>query len=193
MADDQMQSGAMAVDELVHVEEPLADGQVAESAQARDAAVEDGGTRLPADPAIAELADHGRDDFISVVRDHPDSSLCWALLAEGALLAGTEEADIAGYSYAVTGFHAGISALRAAGWQVGDGIAWEHLTNQGFLRCVWARSVAADRIGQTDESTRCEQFLHQVSEPAWQQLHTTLVPADPADPADVEEHPGDDE
>ncbi|WP_245570023.1 DUF3151 family protein [Acidipropionibacterium thoenii] len=193
MADDQMQSGPGAVDELVDADEPLADGQVGEVGQPGDAAVEDGGTRLPADPAIAELADHGRNDFISVVRDHPESSLCWALLAEGALLAGTEEADIAGYSYAVTGFHAGISALRAAGWQGRGGIAWEHLTNQGFLRCVWARSVAADRIGQADESTRCEQFLHRASESAWQQLHTTLVPADPSDPADTAEGPGDDE
>lgn len=144
------------------------------------AAGDDQVTRLPADPAIAELADHGRDDFLSVVRDYPASSLCWALLAEGALLAGSEEADIAGYAYALTGCHCGVEALRTVGWNDRGTIPWEHLTNQGFLRCVWARSVAADRIGQAEEAQRCVQFLRRVSEPAWQALHTTLVPTDPA-------------
>lgn len=135
-------------------------------------------TRLPQDPAIADLADRGRDDFFSVVRHHPASSLCWALLAEGALLAGTAEGDIAGYAYATTGCDRGTEALRGAGWEDGRAIAWEHLSNQGFLRCVWARSVAAGRIGQPGESRRCEEFLRRASEPAWEALRTTLAPAD---------------
>ncbi|MCI1748131.1 MAG: DUF3151 family protein [Acidipropionibacterium sp.] len=143
------------------------------------------GTRLPEDPAIAELADHGREDFLAVLRDHPASSLCWALLAEGALLAGTEEADVAGYAYAVTGVHQGMDALRRSGWneeadEAGT-IPWEHLANQGFLRCVWARSVAAGRIGQDEEARHWEEFLHRVSESGWQALHTTLSLPDEAD------------
>lgn len=138
-------------------------------------------TRLPGDPAIAELADHGREDFLSVVRDHPSSSLCWALLAEGSLLAGTESSDIAGYAYARTGYHRGLDALRRAGWRGQGPIPWEHLPNQGFLRCVWALSVAAGRIGEDDEAERCEKLLRQSSETAWEDLHTTLVPDQDAD------------
>lgn len=133
-------------------------------------------TRLPGDPAIAELADHGREDFLSVVRDHPASSLCWALLAEGSLLAGTEPSDIAGYAYARTGYHRGLDALRRAGWRGQGPIPWEHLANQGFLRCLWALSVAAGRIGEDDEAERCERLLRESSETAWKELHTTLVP-----------------
>lgn len=141
-------------------------------------------TRLPEDPAIAELADHGREDFLAVVRDHPASSLCWALLAEGALLIGAEDADIAGYAYAVTGCHRGMGALRRTGWHGVDEagtIPWEHLSNQGFLRCVWARSVAAGRIGQEDEARHWEEFLRRVSESGWRVLHTTLSLPDIAD------------
>lgn len=147
-------------------------------------------TRLPPDPAIAELADHGRNDFLSVVRDYPTSALCWALLAEGALMAGTEEADIAGYAYALTGCHHGMAALRAEGWQDEGTVPWDHLTNQGLLRCVWARSVAADRIGQTEEAHRCVEFLRRFSESAWEVLHTTLVVADTSDTADAPDHAG---
>lgn len=132
-------------------------------------------TRLPGDPAIAELADHGREDFLSVVRSHPASSLCWALLAEGSLLAGTESSDIAAYAYARTGYHRGLDALRKAGWRGQGPIPWGHLPNQGFLRCLWALSVAAGRIGEDAEARRYERFLRQSSEAAWQELHTTLV------------------
>ncbi|AOZ46694.1 DUF3151 family protein [Acidipropionibacterium acidipropionici] len=149
-------------------------------------------TRLPHDPAIAELADHGRQDFLSVVRDYPASSLCWALLAEGSLMAGTEAADIAGYAYARTGYHRGLDALRREGWKGQGPIPWEHLANQGFLRSLWALSVAADRIGEQDEAERCEQFLRDSSESGWQALHTTLIPTDVASPDDPAEEPGPD-
>lgn len=182
--------------------------------------------RLPEDPAIAELADHGREDFLAVLRDHSASSLCWALLAEGALLAGTEEADVAGYAYAVTGVERGMDALRQIGGnkasEAGDAddaddadetddageegaqatIPWEHLANQGFLRCVWARSVAAGRIGQDEEARHWEELLHRVSESGWQALRTTLsLPdeasgeddADDSDSDDNADAPRDDE
>lgn len=146
-------------------------------------------TRLPPDPAIAELADHGRQDFLSVVRDFPASSLCWALLAEGSLMAGTEGADVAAYAYARTGYHRGLDALRKAGWKGRGPIPWEHLANQGFLRSLWALSVAADRVGEQDEAQRCEQFLRESSETAWQALRTTLVPGDAERAEDAGESP----
>uniref|UniRef100_UPI0019411E72 DUF3151 family protein n=1 Tax=Aestuariimicrobium ganziense TaxID=2773677 RepID=UPI0019411E72 len=55
-------------------------------------------TLLPEDPAIDALAEHGRAEFLKVVREHPASSLCWALLAEGSLLAHSEGGDVAAYA-----------------------------------------------------------------------------------------------
>ncbi|AXE37948.1 hypothetical protein JS278_00757 [Acidipropionibacterium virtanenii] len=147
-------------------------------------------TRLPHDPAIAELADRGRQDFLAVVREYPASSLCWALLAEGSLMAGTEAADVAAYAYARTGYHRGLDALRREGWKGQGPIPWEHLANQGFLRSLWALSVAAGRIGEQDEAQRCEQFLRDSSQTAWDALHTTLVPADEAEDEEVPEPDG---
>ncbi|MDG0895308.1 DUF3151 family protein, partial [Bacillus paranthracis] len=64
---------------------------------------QDHGVRLPPDPAIRKLAKRGRAEFITVVKEHPSSSLCWALLAEGSLLSDTDAADVAAYAYARTG------------------------------------------------------------------------------------------
>lgn len=127
-------------------------------------------TRLPDDPATEALVERGRDGFLSVVRDHPSSSLCWALLAEGSLLAHTEGADLAAYAYARTGYHRGLDALRRAGWKGAGPIPWDHEPNQGFLRALWALTVAAERIGDVDETERCAQFLRDSSEDAWAEL-----------------------
>ncbi len=40
---------------------------------------------LPEDPALAAIAEHGRERFLEVVAQHPTSSLVWALLAETCL------------------------------------------------------------------------------------------------------------
>ncbi|PWF89839.1 DUF3151 domain-containing protein, partial [Shewanella algae] len=69
---------------------------------------QDHGVRLPPDPAIRKLAKRGRAEFITVVKEHPSSSLCWALLAEGSLLSDTDAADVAAYAYARTGRDLGL-------------------------------------------------------------------------------------
>lgn len=127
-------------------------------------------TRLPADPAHDALVERGREDFYAVLRENPSSSLCWAILAEGSLLTGSGEADIAAYAYARTGYHRGLDAMRRSGWKGAGPVPWDHEPNQGFLRCLWALTVAAGRIGDDEEAARCAQFLRDSSEEAYQEL-----------------------
>ncbi|MCW2804602.1 MAG: hypothetical protein QOF52_2807 [Propionibacteriaceae bacterium] len=143
-------------------------------------------TLLPTDPAVAELADSGSDQFIEIVSAHPASSLCWALLAEGSLSMDTPAGDVAAYAYARTGYHRGLDALRRAGWKGAGPIPWEHAPNRGFLRALWALSQAAERIGDQEEYERCSQFLRDSSESAYQQLVRQAAASgnDRTDPAD---------
>ncbi|NYE72806.1 DUF3151 domain-containing protein [Microlunatus parietis] len=127
-------------------------------------------TELPADPAVALIAERGRERFMEIVAAHPASSLCWALLAEGSLRIGSREGDVAAYAYARTGYHRGLDALRRAGWKGAGPIPWEHVPNRGFLRALWALAQAARRIGEAEEYERCAQFLRDSSETAYTEL-----------------------
>ncbi len=127
-------------------------------------------TQLPADPAVALLAENGRERFMEIVSAHPSSSLCWALLAEGSLRIGSSEGDVAAYAYARTGYHRGLDALRRAGWKGAGPIPWEHVPNRGFLRALWALAQAAKRIGEAEEYERCAQFLRDSSEAGFAEL-----------------------
>lgn len=128
-------------------------------------------TRMPEDPAAAELsAEGGRERFGEIVRANPTSSLCWALLAEGALAMSSPEGDIAAYAYARTGYHRGLDTLRRSGWKGAGQVPWEHAPNRGFLRALWALAVAAKRIGEGDENERCTQLLRDSSEAGWRAL-----------------------
>lgn len=120
----------------------------------RISAVEREGTRAPRDPAIEDLARHGRTDFPAVLRRHLDSPLAWAILAEGSLLARTPQADVAAYSHAMTGRALGMEALRAAGWTAGDRIVWGDEVNSGLLRCLAALAEASTRLGDVDRAER---------------------------------------
>lgn len=126
-------------------------------------------TRLPEDPAAAELgaADAPVEE---IVGRFPTSSLGWALLAERALAEGTPADTISAYAFARTGYHRGLDALRRSGWRGSGPVPWEHQPNRGFLRALWALSVAAGRIGETEEQERCAQFLHDSSETAYAEL-----------------------
>ncbi len=123
--------------------------------------------RLPEDPAAPLLEDS---DLLEVAAANPTSSLCWAALAEQALADDDLAHSLAAYAYARTGYHRGLDALRRNGWKGTGGIPWEHEPNRGFLRSLWALSVAAGRIGETDEQERCSQFLRDSSETAYQEL-----------------------
>lgn len=122
---------------------------------------------LPEDPAAA-LVEQG--DLLDATAAHPSSSLCWALLAERSLAEDTLNSTLAAYAYARTGYHRGLDQLRRNGWKGSGQVPWEHEPNRGFLLSLWLLSVAAGRIGETDEQQRCAQFLRDSSETAWQEL-----------------------
>jgi hypothetical protein len=112
-------------------------------------------TKLPVDPASALLA--AGSDPVQVAADHPTSSAAWAALADEALGRGF---SVEGYAYARTGYHRGLDALRKAGWRGTGPVPWAHEPNQGFLRALYALSLAAAAIGETDEAQRCSTFLN---------------------------------
>lgn len=124
-------------------------------------------TLLPPDsePVPADAA-----EAIAAARRHPTSAIAWAVLAERALAEGTDSSDISAYAFARTGYHRSLDALRRNGWRGSGPVPWEHEPNRGFLRSLWALSVAADRIGEDDEATRCAQFLRDSSESGYQEL-----------------------
>ena len=134
-------------------------------------------TYLPEDPAVDELAAGGPERFLEIVAGHPTSSWCWALLAERALTSGTLADDLAAYAYARTGYHRGLDVLRRSGWKGAGPVPWEHAPNRGFLRALYALTVAAGRIGDTVEEERCGQFLRDSSETAYQELTSAGGPS----------------
>ena len=121
-------------------------------------------------PAVAELADSGRERFLEIVSANPASSLGWALLAEGSLRIDSPEGDVGAYAYARTGYHRGLDALRRAGWRGTGPIPWEHVPNRGFLRCLALLATSARAIGETDEWDRCSAFLEDSSHTAYVEL-----------------------
>ena len=127
-------------------------------------------TLLPEDPAASALAEATGEQMLPVVAAHPASSLGWARLAEDALAADSLGSDLAAYAYARTGYHRGLDALRRAGWRGAGPVPWEHVPNRGFLRALWALSVAAGRISDSEEEQRCAQFLRDSSETAYEVL-----------------------
>ena len=124
-------------------------------------------THLPEDPAAVQLGDSA--DPAAVVREHPESPLAWATLAEHAL-ASSEVDDVTAYAYARVGYHRSLDLLRRNGWKGHGPVPWEHEPNRGFLRALAALSVAAGRIGETPEADRCAEFLRDSSPTAYDTL-----------------------
>jgi hypothetical protein len=122
-------------------------------------------TLLPVDPAAADLA--AGSPVADVVRRWPTSSLVWATLAAAALVDGR---DVEGYAYARVGYHRGLDQLRRSGWKGHGPVPWEHAPNRGFLRALHSLSVAAGRIGETEEAARCADFLSDSSPTAAAEL-----------------------
>ena len=124
-------------------------------------------THLPEDPAAAELSAGA--EAADVVRSHPESPIAWATLAEGALADG-EVDDVTAYAYARVGYHRSLDLLRRNGWKGHGPVPWEHEPNRGFLRALAALAIAADRIGEQPEATRCSEFLRDSSPAAYDTL-----------------------
>lgn len=112
-------------------------------------------TLLPDDALAREALESGTDPAV-VAAANPAVSVAWAALAEAALAGGR---DVEGYAYARVGYHRGLDALRRAGWRGRGPVPWEHVPNQGFLRCLAALGRAAGAIGELDEEQRCATFL----------------------------------
>ncbi len=74
--------------------------------------------------------------------------------------------DIERYAAFRVGYHRGLDRLRANGWRGSGYVRWSHPENRGFLRALNGLSVAAGRIGETDEEERCALFLRQL-DPSW--------------------------
>jgi hypothetical protein len=125
-------------------------------------------THLPEDPAAAGLA-AGR-ATVDVVREHPESPLAWATLAEESLAGTPEGGDVTCYAYARVGYHRSLDLLRRNGWKGHGPVPWEHEPNRGFLRALAALAVAADRIGEVPEAERCRDFLRDSSPEAYAAL-----------------------
>lgn len=111
-------------------------------------------TLLPADPAAEALT--AGTPAVDAATSYPASSLAWAILAEERMTAGD---TLTGYAFARVGYHRGLDALRRSGWKGFGPVPWSHTPNQGFLRCLAALALGAERIGETDEAARCRQFL----------------------------------
>ena len=125
-------------------------------------------TRLPADPAAAELAAGLAPERVAAA--HPACLAAWAALAAAALDQGDA---VAGYAYARTGYHRGLDTLRRAGWRGQGPIPWEHEPNRGFLRSLHALGRAAAALGEDDEAERCRTFLADSSPEAVTALATS--------------------
>jgi hypothetical protein len=127
-------------------------------------------TRLPVDPAAAELA--SGTSVVDVVRSRPESPLAWATLAEQMLAEdGLDDAgEVTAYAYARVGYHRSLDLLRRNGWKGHGPVPWEHEPNRGFLRALAALAVAADRIGEQPEAERCATFLRDSSPAAYDLL-----------------------
>ena len=117
-------------------------------------------TRLPVDPATAEL--DGGTDPASVAAARPTSSFAWAALAERALGAGDA---VSAYAFARTGYHRGLDQLRRNGWKGFGPVPWAHEPNRGFLRACGALLRAATEFGETDEVERLRTLISD-SDPA---------------------------
>ena len=124
------------------------------------------GTRLPGNAEADGLLAGGADPA-EVAAKFPGHSAAWAALAERALENGDA---VQAYAYARTGYHRGLDQLRRAGWRGQGPIPWSHEPNRGFLRSLHALSEAAAAIGETDEATRCADFLRDSSAEAAEQL-----------------------
>ncbi len=123
-------------------------------------------TRLPEDPAAAELAEGSPAG--EVVRRHPESPVAWAALADEAKGSGAD--DLTVYAYARVGYHRSLDRLRRNGWKGHGPVPWEHEPNRGFLRALATLSQAAGAIGETGEAERCATFLRDSSGQAYDEL-----------------------
>jgi Protein of unknown function (DUF3151) len=97
---------------------------------------------------------------VEVAAQWPECLTAWAALGEAALAA---EDNVQAYAYFRVGYHRGLDRIRRAGWRGSGEVPWAHEGNRGFLRSLGGLGVAAGRIGEDHEATRCSEFLAQLA------------------------------
>ncbi|WP_024357076.1 DUF3151 domain-containing protein [Leucobacter chironomi] len=112
-------------------------------------------THLQPEPEVVAALAAGTDPE-SIVRQHPESPLAWALLADRADAEGRE---VEAYAFARVGYHRGLDALRKSGWRGAGPVPWAHEPNRGVLRALYALRRSAARIGEQSEVERLTEFL----------------------------------
>ena len=106
------------------------------------------------------------DDLVAGTAPHevaarwPECLSAWAALGEDALEKGR---TVEAYAYFRVGYHRGLDRIRRAGWRGSGRVPWSHEPNRGFLRSLHGLSLAAGRIGEDHEATRCKEFLEQLA------------------------------
>ena len=100
------------------------------------------------------------DEVAGVAARWPECLTAWAALGEEALQG---DRNVEAYAYFRVGYHRGLDRIRRAGWRGQGQVPWAHEPNRGFLRSLRGLGVAAGRIGETAEETRCEEFFHQLA------------------------------
>lgn len=90
---------------------------------------------------------------------NPTASAVWGALARDAFNSGD---DIGAYAFARTGYHRGLDAMRANGWNPSLTLSSEHPSNHGMLECLHVLMLAAAAISEGVEARRCREFLLQL-------------------------------
>lgn len=107
------------------------------------------------DAAVGSPVADRRDAVARVVAQYPRFLAAWAALGDAA------RDTVESYMAYRVGYHRGLDALRQHGWKGSGYVRWSAVSNHGFLNCLDGLSRAAALIGETDEATRCAQFLLQ--------------------------------
>ena len=107
------------------------------------------------DAALGSPERDRRDAVARVVAQHPRYLAAWAALGDVA------RDTVESYMAYRGGYHRGLDALRQNGWKGSGYVRWSAESNHGFLNCLDGLARTAAVIGETDEATRCAQFLLQ--------------------------------
>lgn len=96
----------------------------------------------------------------NVAARFPTCLAAWATLGDRALEA---EDPVGAYAFFRVGYHRGLDRIRRAGWRGSGRVPWSHEGNRGFIRSLAGLGRSAAAIGETEEATRCADFLEQLA------------------------------
>jgi hypothetical protein len=109
----------------------------------------------------------GGADLSAIAARWPHCLRAWAALGEAA---ATEDRTVEAYAYFRVGYHRGLDRIRAAGWRGSGRVPWSHVGNRGFLRSLAGLGRMAAKLGESDEASRCFDFLNTLAPDAPEDL-----------------------